>query len=756
MILFGRLPPLLIDAVLVLILLLSGVLATMGAKPTGRHLQPFTGETVTTLIELRGFGERLDSEWVRVDGCLRYVARKKNFQAIDQMAAVTLGVTTLEPVPGMIIAANGSLSRPDRRKNPGGVSQAEIQAQKGLLWSFRSGKGDWKILGKPDCGIPGRSIESRARAEIGRRFDSMLTEEQAGFLKGILLGARGQIPAEKRNRFSRAGVYHILAISGLHVGIISGICFLLLTILRIPPFPKVFIVLSILLIYGFLAGMKPSIQRAIVMAVSIMLATAMARKIDVVNLLYLLAAFLAFLSPHSLWNIGFQMSFLATWGILVLYPALYRGLHFLRPRRFAVPHFLLQIALVSLCAQAPLVPVIASSFHSLSPISPIANMIVLPVTSILIPTGLISLIVQPVSLILSIPFFEVTAMLIEILFSAVNWFSNCSVAALRVSSFGTIGTVSYYSILFLASLCLERRIKRETTLLFLLLISTTLTVLSLFSHERSLRVSYLDVGQGDCTVIEFPTGEIMIMDGGPARGQWDAGRAVIDPYLLDRGFDQIDLLSFSHPQLDHVGGFPSLMNRYRIRALLEPGQPNPLDSYLTILEDSIERKILVCWPRRGDSFSVGAAELRVLHPSPDWIDEYPDQDNVNNASLVIKLTYRGVSFLMTGDIGIEVETDLRSHIGEQLAADVLKVSHHGSRYSTTAPFLDSVNPRVAVISVGRHNNFGHPSPTVLSAMRERGVDVFRTDIEGAIVFVVGDAGFEVYDGSNRLLGRYVE
>jgi competence protein ComEC len=111
---------------------------------------------------------------------------------------------------------------------------------------------------------------------------------------------------------------------------------------------------------------------------------------------------------------------------------------------------------------------------------------------------------------------------------------------------------------------------------------------------------------------------------------------------------------------------------------------------------------------------------------------------------------------MTGDIGIEVETELRNHIGDQLAADVLKVSHHGSRYSTTVPFLESVSPQVAVISVGRHNTFGHPSPTVLSALRERGVDVFRTDIEGAIGFVVGDTGFEVYDGSNRLLGQYAE
>lgn len=755
-ILLSRLPPLLVDSVLSLILLLSGTLASSGADTGEIHLDTVSGAKVTALIEVRGFVERLGPERVRVEGQLRYVAPEKTFHAIDQMATVVLGVSSVEPVPGVVIAAHGSISRPDRSKNPGGVSQAEILEQKGLFWSFRAGRGEWKILGNPDCGVAGRSIASRARAEIGRRLDSMFTEEQAGFLKGLLLGARGQIPSERRSQFSRAGVYHILAISGLHVGIISGICFLLLSILRIPPFPRVMIILSILLIYGSLAGMKPSIQRAIVMAVSIMLATAMVRKIDVVNLLYLLAACLAFLSPRTLWNTGFQMSFLATWGILTLYPAFYRGLDFLRDRRYAIPHSLLQIALVSVCAQAPLVPVITSSFHSLSPISPIANIIVLPVTSILIPAGLVSLILQPVSPILSVPFSEVTALLIDILFSAVTYFSSCTLSAITLSSFGVIGTVSYYSSLFLASLYLERRIKGESVLVFLLLIGTTHTGLSLITHDRPFRVTYLDVGQGDCTVIEFPTGEIMIMDGGPASPQWDAGRAVIEPYLLDRGFDRVDFLSFSHPQLDHIGGFPYLVNRYRIRALIEPGQPNTPDSYLAILRTSIERGIPVCWPRRGDSFSVGDAELRVLHPSSEWIEDYPDQDNVNNASLVIKLTYRGVSFLMTGDIGSDVEADLLNHIGKDLAADVLKVPHHGSPHSTTIPFLESVNPQVAVISAGRHNTFGHPSPIVLGTMRDRDVDIFRTDIDGAIVVVVGDEGFEVSDGSNRLLGRYAK
>ena len=144
----------------------------------------------------------------------------------------------------------------------------------------------------------------------------------------------------------------------------------------------------------------------------------------------------------------------------------------------------------------------------------------------------------------------------------------------------------------------------------------------------------------------------------------------------------------------------------------------------------------------------------MLHPSPDWIDDYPDQDSVNNASLVVKLTCRGVSFLMTGDIGTGVESDLLHHVGENLEADVLKVPHHGSRYSTTIPFLESVDPRVAVISVGRYNTFGHPSPTILLAMKARGIDVYRTDIDGALVFRVDDGVFEVTDGSNRLLGRY--
>ncbi len=743
--------PFLVDSILVLFFFISGVMAVLSENNHGKPAGIPEEIPLTAIVEIVDFSDQIRVDRVRVEGHLLYLADREGFRSIGKTILVDLKGKTRIPSPGDLIVVNGTFNLPDRRKNPGGVSRAELFRQKGWIGSFRSMTGGWTYLSDSKGNGLVVSFSTELRGKAGALLEDVYPDDDAGFLKGILLGARSQIPKERKNDFSRAGIFHVLAISGLHIGIISGILFILFSILRFPPFLRVLAATPVLFIYGSITGMKPATRRAIVMMTSIMLAFSFQRKIDLVNLLFLIALVFIVLSPSTIWDPGFQMSFLATWGILALYPGVNKVLQSFSLSRVPVIRTIPQIFLVSVCAQIPLVPVIATSFHRLSLVSPFTNIIALPVVALLLPAGLLSLGVQMFSPMLSIPFSEVTSLLIDILYGASRFMSNIPLSSIKVSPFDLLGVLAYYVAIYLASLILEGKVKWEVIVVVLLLSSTARIVIAVCSGDPPLRVTFLDIGQGDSAVVEFPAGGSMVVDGGPARPNWDSGEGIIDPFLLDRGIDNIDIIAFSHPQLDHIGGLPFLLERYKVDAIIEPGQPTYLNEYIEILGLSLENKVQIYFPRRGDSFVMEGVEVRVLHPTEKWVGSNPGQDEVNDASLVLKISYGNVSFLLTGDIGPVVEEELVHDVGSGLEANILKVAHHGSHISSTSSFLDEVNPSISVVSVGRGNPFGHPSPNIIESMKERGITVLRTDIHGAIIFVVRQDRFDVYDGSHELL-----
>jgi competence protein ComEC len=743
--------PFLVDSILALFFFISGVIAVLSESYHEKQTGIVEGLPITAIVEIVAFSDQIRIDRVRVEGRLLYLADQQEFKSFGKRVLVDLKGKTRIPSPGDFIVANGTFELPDRRKNPGGVSRVELFRQQGWIGSFRSVTGGWTYLrNRMDNGL-GVSFSTKLRGKVGVLIEDVFPDDDAGFLKGILLGARSQIPKERKNDFSKAGIFHVLAISGLHIGIISGILFILLSILRLPPFLRVLAVTPVLLIYGSVTGLKPAIRRAIVMMTSIMLAFSFQRKIDLVNLLYLIALVFIVLSPSTMWNPGFQMSFLATWGILALYPGMNKVLQSFSLSRIPVIRTVPQIFLVSVCAQIPLVPVIASSFHMISLVSPVTNIIALPVVALLLPAGLLSLSAQMFFPILTVPFSEVTSLLIDILYGASRVMSNIPLSSIKVSPLDLPGVLTYYTVIYLASLILEGKVKWEVIVVVLLLSSTARIVIGICSGDPPLRVTFLDIGQGDSAVVEFPSGGSMLVDGGPARLNWNSGEGIIEPFLLDRGIDDIDIIAFSHPQLDHIGGLPFLLERYKVDAIIEPGHPTYLNEYIRMLELSLQNKVQVYLPRRGDCFVTEGVEIRVLHPTEKWIGSNPSQDEVNDASLVLKITNGNVSFLLTGDIGPEVEEELVHDVGTDLQVNILKVAHHGSHISSTSSFLDEVCPSIAVVSVGRGNPFGHPSPNIIESMKERGITVLRTDIHGAIIFVVREDRFDVYDGSDELL-----
>lgn len=279
-----------------------------------------------------------------------------------------------------------------------------------------------------------------------------------------------------------------------------------------------------------------------------------------------------------------------------------------------------------------------------------------------------------------------------------------------------------------------RRDRRRGIIAALLLIMLLCGGSSLvFRPAPVLRVTFLDVGQGDSIVIESPSGKVVVIDTGNIidEGADDQGRRVVAPYLRWRGINKIDYLILTHPDADHIGGAATLLHEFRVENLLENGQFGKTETALVraIFREAQRQNTMIRIARREQRIQLGdGTNFTVLAPTDAMMS-----GSTNDASIVLRLDYGRKSFLFTGDAGETEEADLVA-TRQPLAADVLKAGHHGSKHSTTPAFLNAVQPRAVVFSCGKNNSYSHPHPDVVKRVQETGASVFRTDTQGAIVF----------------------
>lgn len=557
-------------------------------------------------------------------------------------------------------------------------------------------------------------LRRRARAAFAR-FVPRGPEE--GLVRAMVLGDRTGIDDATADSFRAAGTYHVLALSGAQVALVGGLLVGGLRSLGLGPPAQAVLTVGALSFYALLVGGDVPIARAAVMAAAVLLGRAIELEGDAANLLGLAALVLLAHRPSNVADVGFQLSFGATLGILLLTPPLVAGLPKL-PLRTEL------VVAASVAAQAALLPFLAGHFHRTAPAAIVLNLLAVPLSSAVLLAGLALL---------------GAAWIAPALGPLLGDLAWIAAHALRRSSdlgdwaLGLDWRVPAMSLLALAAwvtgLARLRRGRRAAGL-GLLVVAAGLPVLEpSAAGDGRLHLSVLDVGQGDALVVRSPRGRTYVVDaGGSPRGRFDTGERLVAPFLWAAGARRIEAIVVTHAHPDHAGGVPFLLRAFPVGAVWEGPAPRQDRSYRSLDEAvaraGVERRT-VARAVRGDWDGVEVTVLGPRRGRAPW--------RIRNAdSVVLALRLGEVRLLLTGDIDASAEAELMLEAPGGLSAAVMKVPHHGSRGSSRLDFVAAAAPRVAVVSAGSRNPFGHPHPEVLARYRRAGTLLFRTDRDGTV------------------------
>ena len=580
-------------------------------------------------------------------------------------------------------------------------------------------------------GSPMVALRSHAQARIRARFG-----ESAGMVEAVLLARREALDPGLSAAFAASGLSHLLAISGTHVGLVAAAILALGRMARLSVRSASILGGGLTTGYVVLLGAPYAAARAAVQVLLVLGARLLQRPADPYALMASAALLLIAIQPTALLDAGFQLSFAGVFGLLAFQPAIRRALP------SALPAAAAETLAATAAATAATMPIAAMHFGMVSYIGLLTNLVAVPLTGLAVPAAAAALaadVVHPAAGAFvaggaTIPFvlLERTARLgAAVPGGSASWGP------------GTVTAVLLASCAFLLLLRTARGrsqnggrpLRASAIALAGAVLVASLPVPAL--RAGALEVHVIDVGQGDAIAVRTPRGGWIVVDTGPRTERWDAGLAAVAPYLRERGARRIDVMVLTHPHLDHIGGAASLMRAMPVEILLDAAVPASSSSFVEALAAARDARVRVYAARAGREVVLDRVTLSLLAPADSMLDGLRDP---NDVSVVFRLAYGRFGALFTGDAPRSVENALVAVHDSTLAADLLKVGHHGSRTSTGDSLLLAVRPRLAVVSVGARNRYGHPDRGVVERLARHGVRVLRTDRNGSIVVRVAPNG----------------
>ena len=657
---------------------------------------------------------------------LRVPVRVTRFDRLllDEPARLELPLERATP-QGAVLEVVATVERPRAAERKGEFDEAAYLRRQGVHVVLRAGW--YREVGRRG-GVLGAVDGLRHR--LAGSIAPGLEGERAALVAGVVLGEDEQLSEPLRDDFRASGLYHLLAVSGQNVAYVVLGVLLLAWLAGLPRWAGQLAAVAGVLGYTCAVGWQPSVVRAGVAGSLASLAWLAARPADRWYFWLVGAAVLLAVNPYSLLEPGFQLSFAAVAGIFVLVPRIGRRLE-----GTPLPRVLHEVVSVSLACGLVTAPILWLQFGAIPVYSILANALAFPVVAPLLGLALACAALDPV-----LPSGA----------AALAWTNGWLAAYLAwcarlVGGLPHAQATSLRAVLLLLALAallwvaVRLRPPRAPRLVALVLLVAVVAggwrVTGLAGGPGSappdgLRVTFLDVGQGDAVLLEVPEGALLVDQGTP--------EARVAEQLAERGIRRLAALVLTHPERDHVGGAADVLARVRVGFVLDPALGKESPEQRAALAEARERNVPLVAARAGQRFRLGSLTVRVLWPDGPG----PPGGNPNDRAIVLLATYGTVDVLLTADAESHVLVPLRPP-----AVEVLKVSHHGSADDRLPELLARTRPRVAVVSVGERNSYGHPAPSTLAALAEaRRLAVYRTDRDGAVVVESDGAALTVRAG----------
>ncbi|MBA3531088.1 MAG: DNA internalization-related competence protein ComEC/Rec2 [Ardenticatenales bacterium] len=721
---------------------------TLGAARGAAHRPDFAPSDLATyndlgMVTVRGTVVRYPEAR---GSYTRYEVESSTIEVEEGVPATVTGrfLVNLPPYPpyqyGDELRLSGELITPPMLED---FDYRAFLAHKGIYSLLRQGHGS--LVAQGQGSILFRVLFAfRERAE--HTVQQILPEPHAALMSGILLGIESGIPKDVMEAFNTTGTTHVLVISGSNFAILSAI-FLVMGRALLGEKRGSLVAIAAILLYALLVGGDPPVMRAAIMGIISILALLLRRESAALNTLAFAVLMMTALQPGQLYDVGFQLSVLATLGLILLVNPLTGWTERFLEHHLGLPEqmkrrvlpLLGDALLITLAAQIITTPLIVGTFGRFSVISLLTNLLILPVQSWLLASGGIATLAGMLWLPLGKFLAAVPYAALAWTLAMVRWTAQFPLASLTIGPFPTWCIWSLYGALALwwwqrtpapapvpeqPAPALVPLVPRRTAIRWggALLVAFLPWWVGAQQADGRLHLYALDVGQGDALLIVAPDGKQILIDGGPDPV----------PLLAELGeqlppWDRtIELVILSHADADHLGGLPELLSRYRLVQVMDSGHGHTTALYRAWESALAAQSLAPLTATPGQRWHLGdGAVLEVLAPTGEPFE------SLNDNAVVLRLSYGNFCALLTGDIEAEAEARLvRS--GQLARCQLLKVAHHGSKTSSTQTFLDATEPRYALISAGRDNRFGHPHAEVLARLEAMGVQSFRTDTQGTI------------------------
>ena len=563
------------------------------------------------------------------------------------------------------------------------------------------------------------------------RFAKYLDPAETGLLMGLLAGDRSGIPEVLRSDFQRSGLVHVLAISGFHVVLLAGMLMIFLKATGLPHKAVTIIAVTLLAIYVPVTGGSPAVRRAVMMFAIPQIGTLFGKPANTLNSLGVALLLIILPEPGVIWNPGFQLSFAATAGIIIGTP--HNPTKFL-PDSFKqnklwqkIQAFAIDPTYVTLCATLATAPFLIHHFKTLSPFAWFGNIIIVPAISLGMQAGLFAQL-SPIDFICG-TFCAAARFFLRLASLLTRILSDSAAASMTVGPFSPAVLLALGILILLLPICYKNYIARKYAFLCVLVAA------ALFAFESYCEVLHpswtlttIDVGQGDSHLIKAPSGRYFLVDAGDNSRQ-DSGKDIIVPFLHHIGVSKLDALIITHPDKDHFGGALSLLKMFPVKELwtsdcsMKESKPD----WQQVLSEARKRNIPIRNIHRGILWKENYFEMRTIHPRNDVCVE------ANEGSITLRLKGLGHSAVLTGDLTVKGEKEIMK-TDAYLKSDVLKLGHHGSKTSSSVPFLNAVSPTYAIIPSGRKNKFRHPHKQVTDRLDSLNIPYINTAKKGTITF----------------------